>query len=447
MNSGILTYRQWRQLRLYLALFCFAMGMAPLMAHAQLQGAPILDGQFDIMKEISANWRDLYDDTFTNGGSPVFTSVVLVAWMVFSAMTVPFLWNMFSRLSFGDDFKPYISPIIIIAVTVMLLGQNAKVPVEFARGMILMKDNVVKTTLSASVGQVRAADAIKDSLLTGDAKNRIQQQLRQCEAIATTETTLPSRTRPTNGEPLTAAQDALYRHMECYDKLGIYVGNLKRQYERTACGVTSINVPGIPIPAPVNGQACAGTRRFLDTFGDALRQGIATEWEKILNGKLPNPLGVQFSLADNLAGNASVPILKFWLTFFQRLYVDALNATYFLTVLTVPIAVGFMYLPGSQNSLISWLTILFGALMAEFYYAVILGISALIIAKSTTGYFSDIQFALMAGFFAPIISGGLALMKTGAIVGSLSSAAGRALGGIPVVGGLGSGLVRLKARG
>ncbi|MGB8698173.1 MAG: hypothetical protein WCD18_02045 [Thermosynechococcaceae cyanobacterium] len=416
---------------LLVLLFTMALCLVPVAAEARLNGSDFANDSLQSMQAISEGWNKLFQDTFLNpNNNSIWFFTRFLAQIVLAMAGTLFIIRVVKELAKGIAWQIFALPVLTLFFCVWLIGGSASPGLRLVYAAIQIKDHFRDGLMNQSLAGIKLNEAVKDVLLTDDAKSRLTRESAKCDAIVAPPVFLPSTTRPTDPEiRLSKEQDALYTKLECYTSVAKYAESLQAEYEKVCFGL------------------CSTTVRFLNDFKDAVTTGVTNEFEKYTQKGLlaVNPLGPFFSIGDMLSGGVVFNIMKTLMHILQHIYINAVQAIYFLSVLTFPVAVAWSTVPFStSNSLKFWVGIFFGTMLAEFYYVILISLSALIIARLETTKFSDIITAAIFGLGAPAASYKLATWNASGAIAGISSGFGQIVQAVPIIGGLVAGFTRFR---
>lgn len=422
---------------LFIFGLCFVavidLGLFPTIANARLNGSDYANDTLVSMQSMSEGWRLLYEDTFLNPDNNSlwfmirqFTNLVL---LVTTGILI-YQWG--SKIFKGTDPREFIAPILILLFVLYLIGGSASPGVSLAYNTLRIKDYFRDGLMEQSIAGIKLNEVVKDSMLGDHAKSLIAREQEKCQAIVAPPVLLPSKERPTDPNiRITKEQDALYTKTECYNSLMVYAQELKKEAEKFCSG------------------PCASTIRFLNDYTEAFKVGVENELEKLTtkDGGFFNPLGPFLSVDDMVIGGMFFNIFKTLLHMLQHLYVNSINAIYFLSIITFPIACAWTIIPfSSSTALGTWAGVFFGAMLAEFFYIILISLSALIISRLEITRFSDILTALIFGLGAPAASYKMAKFSASGAIASMSSQFSQGAMAIPILGGILAGMTRFRSR-
>ncbi|MGB8700042.1 MAG: hypothetical protein WCD18_11555 [Thermosynechococcaceae cyanobacterium] len=425
---------QWRKDRSILVLaFTLALCLVPLAAYARLNGSDFANDSLQSMQAVSEGWHKLFQDTFLNpNNNSIWFFVRSLSQIVLALAGVPFIMRVSKELARGIAWQIFALPILTLSLCVWLIGGSASPGLRLVYAAIQIKDHLRDGLMEQSLAGVKLNEAVKDVLLTDDAKSRLTRESAKCDAIVAPPVFLPSTTRPTDPKTrLSKEQDVLYTKMECYTSVAKYAESLQAEYEKVCFGL------------------CSTTVRFVNDFKDAVTTGVSNEVDKYTQKGLSqvNYLGPIFSIGDMLTGGVFFNIVKTLMHILQHIYINAIQAIYFLSLLTFPVAVAWSTVPfSSSNSLKFWVGILFGTMLAEFYYVILISLSALIISRLETTKFSDIITASIFGLGAPAASYKMATWNAAGAISGITSSFGQIAQAVPIIGGLTAGFTRFRGR-
>lgn len=114
-------------------------------------------------------------------------------------------------------------------------------------------------------------------------------------------------------------------------------------------------------------------------------------------------------LASILLQNIGVPIVRMILVAIQWAFVNMLEASLLLTALFAPIAMGLSLLPFQGRPIWAWLTGFISLFGVQLGYNIVVGLGAIVVARSNGELFTDVAFLAFLSIFAP----GLAVLIAG----------------------------------
>ena len=415
-------------------------------AHAQASiGGQLLEGTIDNIGNMNESWREIFEETFLEPKSVgIWESARLVGQLSFSIGAIIFIIRTVPQIMRDNSIRELISPVVVFGFIVFLIGGQAMPAVRISYGAILIKDSIRDQVAKQVVIGTNLTDALSDNLIQQQAKSAIAQKAEVCNQISARPVILPSAERPRGAKiaenPLTSEQEAYYAKLECYDSLNEYIKDVQDEVLGGCDGV------------------CEYSIRFLQRAGNSLSKDLSDLREAATNKDILGTLGAgssllspQSTLLKLFLGDASIQIARIWLSIAQFIFVFSIQTTYFLLVLTLPVALGLAVIPYvPNNTLFLWCITLFQAFLTEVYYVILVGLSATLIARTSGGEFTDVAIPLIYGIVAPFVSFRLAKGQADAAAAGTSNmlvgGGVAALSAVPFVGSAVAGFNSIRNR-
>lgn len=358
---------------------------------------------------IAQGWDTVWQQTIVN--PPVegsYYSVVWVArWVAVIGSTI-FIFNLAQKIFsagnmssgiFFQGFTYLLAPIFIsigISNNGVVAGQ-----VSYSINKLILYSN--QQIMQTQIASTTFENAVRSMHVSGLAQNQIQQEYERC--LSLTEQPVPQSNA--SGEPTSASQILESNpQFRCFRDLKERIATLRADFEREHC-------------SGLRAVSCSGAVRFLADIDGALGravEGVTSQvGEEIQNGRfIPNItriVGEQLAttVGDRLAGEGVRHLLKPILYAVQFGYTNTLVGGMFLCGMSAPISLAASLIPFSPRTIWVWLIAFFSFGMAIFYYSVLIGTVATLMVTAEAETFSDLQYPLFLGLFAPAISSTLAL--------------------------------------
>lgn len=427
----------------YYLVILFAVGLAfiPLAAQAKLDGSDYAVDALASMKQINTGWTQLFNDTFFNqSSSTIWTIMRSFAQFIMGIASIFFIMRIIKEMAQPQArWNDIIAAMSVLFLMIYLIGGTASPGLRLIGDSLQIKNYFLTSFMQQTIAGVKINEAITDSILDDDAKSQISQKQKICEQIVAPPVFLPSATRPAAGTPITNAQDAVYRKIQCFQDLANWTDTLKSRYMQGLCN---------------GGSACINTMHFINDYKDALVTAIQNEQTELVTEAVSGSPAVAaadaaahvlLTTASFSSTHAFFEVVKMLMHVFQYMFSFAINTIYFLSILTFSVSVAWSIVPFTPNNPLKyWGGIFFGTMLAEFYYTIMVGISAVILSKLPTTSFGDIITAMIYGLGAPVASTWLAKGNAAGAVSGMSAGFGQVAQAIPIVGGLASGLTRFR---
>ena len=344
---------------------------------------------------------------------------------------------------------------IPIAISLMFISNQGHYSRVLALGMRGMVNSWSNGVLNLSITDYTMRAAIQDQLITEAAKKRIGNEYKTCQNINPPEVALPSLERPDSTDPnIPPISEALrknYDYLDCLERVKESAQELliKAENDR-ACGdilCKSFRYAADKLYNAIDILDAAERERKINN-GETDPALIGLARATILGFGIANPtvaplaFGAATKLTDpQIAGaleDLGNVVISFanpgheFLYFTQWMWVSTLEMAMFINGLFAPMFFAVSMIPGKERMvnlfLIEFLTI--G--LAKMAYMVIIGIVAIQLSSSDTGFIDD-TFFLSMGIFAPAVS--FAVVTVGGLAAA-SSYKSQSVGAAAAVGGL-----------
>lgn len=338
-----------------------------------------------------------------------------------------FGYKMVESKTVAQSTHTFIKLFIPVFLALIFLANQAAYSRMLAYGMRDIVNSWSEGVMNLQITDYSVREAIQDQLITEDAKEIMAQKYAVCNNLEKPEVAIPSLIRPDtsapNVPPLTPAQRKVYDYLECLDELSLFAQE---------------KLDAADAERDCSGKACRAYKAFLDFFFGVSASQAYYENAKRLAGDSPDQASLEklefikskvdqskyaqnFFLGKTEASEAVIASFtnpsKTFLYFTQWMWVSTLEMALFLLALFAPIFIALSIIPGKQNMFNVWLIEYLTIGLAKMAYVVVIGIVAVQLASSDTGFLDD-TFFMTLGIFAPAVS--FAVVVTGGLAAASS---------------------------
>ncbi len=341
----------------------------------------------------------------------------LIAWL-FS-----FGFKMVESKTVAQSTHTFIKLFVPVFLALLFLANQATYSRVLAYGMRDIVNSWSEGVMNLQIADFSVREALQDGLITQDAKELMAKKYLACQSMEKPEVTIPSLIRPDTSDPnvppITPAQRKVYDYLECLDELSTYAQE---------------KLDAADAEKECSGKICKAYKSFLDLFLGVSAGEAFVESQKRLAGDSPDGASLEklekynnilsnrqylwdFALGKTEESEAFIASLtqpsKSFLYFTQWMWISTLEMAMFLLALFAPIFIALSVVPGKQNMFNVWLIEFLTVGLAKMAYTVVIGIVAVQLASSDTGFLDD-TFFMTLGIFAPavsfavVVSGGIA---------------------------------------
>ncbi len=319
----------------------------------------VLKDNLDIARDTSTGWDTLWQ-TVINENSFLWSSIVQFA---LALVCLCFVWFgvKFAQEALEKRLIPSYQHLLWLLIVLALLANNGALLASSTLGLKNFSNAQTQGILEISIDGATMATAIKDVLITNDVKNQIQAQITDCE----------SKTGQAQ--------------IDCFEQGGIQAQKEIKQAEAKY--------------GPLKGLV-----RLLVKITQATSQ--------------PSPVTPSANpVAMVVVGTLLESGLRLLLKGCQWAFTTGVELASLITGLFGPIAVAISCIPTPYRPLWSWLAGLWGLVLVQFSYNVMVGLVATVYTITDLTTYSDIGFLVFIGIIAPFMSialgagGGLLLLR------------------------------------
>lgn len=373
-------------------------------------GSTVLRNSLHYITQIQEAWDERWYDTFqggfAGGGSPYFF-LVRGAAVIATLSAIYWLVLIANEIGRGFPWEIFVNRTILVLVTAYLLAGNGAALGDFIFGLHKLSRYWEVSILKLETNGVTIAEVLNDQLATSQAKDKLENLIKRCDALPAPSVAVPSPTRPTD-LPLTDAQKQVYDKLECYERIASQAEELREEYTQKYCW-----------------GKCTGLVRFFSNLNAVTSEWIA-ELRAQANGEQPLDFGsIAISpLGDVLLTSTLNQILKWLMYALQKFFINFMEFGQWGAALSAPYVLGTALIPNrASNGIISWLILYFNLWMSKIWYVFFLGVYASNIATAQTQSLEDLTFAFIIGFFAPVAALGMSFGGALVMIRSVASTA------------------------
>lgn len=396
-------------------------------------GVDKLQGSLNQLQNTAQYWQTVWQSTFsqTNPTSSYY-QISYIATIIAVIASVFWLTRWAHEMSGSGTALGALPKFLWLIVVLIFLSNHGQRLAEFSLGIHHLLHSWERGIMQVQIAGVQAQTVLNDRLATDQAKDEVKALLAQCDNLPAPDVAIPSLDPPADLSQLSQDQKQVYAKLNCYRTVQQKLPAIQQKYESAYCG-----------------GGCAGLARLFSTAGGAFQRAFDSLGKEVnQNGINADFTSFINNLVDFGVGTVINDNLKYILYAMQWVFSNLMEAGEWLNALVGPIMLSTSVLPIERLKPIwVWLITFFSIGLMKIYYALLLGVMAAVIAGAQLTSFSDLSFAFLLGFFAPVIAFSLATGGAlAAIRGMSSTGAQLAQAGIQIGSSIASSFVSLIGR-
>lgn len=396
-------------------------------------GVDKLQDSLNQLQNTTQYWQTAWQTTFADiNPTSSYYQIAYIATFIAAAASVFWITRWAQEMSNSGTAYGALPKVLGLVVVLIFLNNHGQRLATVSLGIHNLINSWQSGILEVQIAGVQAKTVLNDRLATEQARNEVRGLLTRCDNMRDPNVAVPSLETPTDTSNLSQEQRQVYAKLQCYRNVQQQLSAIQQKYESAYC----------------NG-GCAGLARFLSNTGGAFQRAFSALGQEINQNGISADFAVFINqLEDFGAGTIVNDNIKTVLYAMQWVFGNLMEAGEWLNALVGPIMLATSVLPIDRLKPIwVWLITFFSIGLMKVYYALLLGVMATVIAGAQLTSFSDLSFAFLLGFFAPLIA---FTMATGgalaAIRGMASTGAQAAQVALQVGSSIASSIVSLVGR-
>lgn len=349
----------------------------------------ILDNAIEVSQQSEDGLNELWEMTFTGSFSPAYNATANFARQI---MVIPFFWlfipisKAFIQNRYDDIFR-HVSWIVLVA---MFTANGYALTARLSYGSRAFVNASTLTILEQQVGPVTMQDALRDALLTEEAKSNIQRRLAECEA------------------------------KEGDEQLKCFEAGARQAEADIARAENSARFPGL-----------VRLRNRLSALIGELEKARETQASEGYNPFQEN-VEMSNTLLNFYFQSAGQALAQQLMKSFQNAMVTMMDVGYFLTAMLGPVAVAASLAPLRPRVLFIWLTGFFSFALMKMSYNILIGAIATVALLVDATDFGSTGLLMAMGVLSPIIAMSMAAWGGTRVVHAMTSGASVIASVIPI---------------